>query len=287
MNIRAKTGQTLFLTGFELRKLLKQKHIMLGVLVVSILTALCATGFYTGMKVNPEQNIEGIFLNELTRGANFSVTVLFPAAMFLLPMLVGIFTTMSFAGELQSGIIRAVSARSMSRFNLIFSKFLAISIYSFCLMALLLLVSYITGGILFGFKGDIVIIGFLFLGKSGGVYVLGGDEGLKRLLLAYLFSWFSLTSLSAFCLMCAAIFKKFAIAAAVSLGLFFTSNLLLSIPFMENVNHYIPTYHLIFWRYVLAKEILWAPLLHDGLITVAFTGASLFVAAVAFRNSDL
>ena len=119
MNIRAKTGQTLFLTGFELRKLLKQKHIMLGVLVVSILTALCATGFYTGMKVNPDQNIEGIFLNELTRGTNFSVTVLFPAAMFLLPMLVGIFTTMSFAGELQSGIIRAVSARSVSRFSLI------------------------------------------------------------------------------------------------------------------------------------------------------------------------
>lgn len=220
MNIRAKTGQMLFLTGFELRKLLKQKHIMLGVLVVSILTALCATGFYTGMKVNPDQNIEGIFLNELTRGTNFSVTVLFPAAMFLLPMLVGIFTTMSFAGELQSGIIRAVSARSVSRFSLIFSKFLAISIYSLCLM-------------------------------------------------------------------CAAIFKKFAIAAAVSLGLFFTSNLLLSIPFMENVNHYIPTYHLIFWRYVLSKEILWAPLLHDGLITIAFTGASLLVATVAFRNSDL
>jgi hypothetical protein len=88
-------------------------------------------------------------------------------------------------------------------------------------------------------------------------------------------------------LMCSAIFKRTVTASVVTLGIYYTSYILDALPFMENIQRFLPTRYLMIWKYVMAKQIMWESIMHDGIFLGIYTLCYLLIAGILFSNSDL
>jgi len=292
LNLRAKILPLLSLTSFELRKMFRRKVAHAGILVSLFLTALGALGVSLGMRrhpIHPDRGMRRLGINvwEFMNGIAFSEMILFPGIYMILPMIIGVFTAVVFAGEYQNGYIRAVAIRPVERWQIFMGKFLSITIYSFILLAILLLVSYSVGAIMFGASGDVIIMGNKLFGQGPKFYILNANVAAQRLILSYLFAGYSLVSLSAMFLMFSAIFKKPAIATVFPLGIYYTSYILDALPFMESLQRFLPTRYLMVWKYVLAENIQWDKMMYDGGYLMAYTVSYLVIGGVVFAKSEL
>jgi ABC-type transport system involved in multi-copper enzyme maturation permease subunit len=288
-NLPEKIGQVLLLTDFELRKLFRQKQGYAGLAVIVLLVALCSAGVY--MRIHhphhgPEK-FQGQMIRDLVNGISFSLTVLLPGIYILLPMVIGIFAAGSFAGELQNGQIRTVSLRSVPRLSIVLAKFISLSVYSYALLGLMLVVSYAAGAFIFGSSGDILIFGPAFMGKGSEIFIMSGDVAVQRLLLAYFFAGYALVSITAMFIMFSAIFKKMTMAVVVPLGIYFTSYVLGVLPFMENIQRFLPTRYMMVWKYAMAQDVMWDSMMGDGIFLALYTVCYLVIAAVIMNSSDL
>jgi ABC-2 type transport system permease protein len=286
-NLRAKTVQTLSLIDFELRKLFRRKLAHAGVAVSLFLTALAAVGFAMRQTRHPDKELGGRLVNELFNGVAFSQTVLLPGIYVLLPMVLGIFAAASFAGEYGNGHLRTLAIRPVSRWRMFVAKFVALCVYSYLLLGILLVVSYSIGAFLFGPSGDVIVFGPAFLGRSGKIFILSADIAFERLFLSYFFAGDALISLSAMFMMFSAIFRKPAIATVVPLGVYYTSYILDALPFMESLQRFLPTRYLMVWKYAMAPSVDWGGMLHDGGFLFIYTFAYLVVGGVCFARSEL
>lgn len=287
LNLREKILPLLSLTDFELRKMFRRKVAHAGIVVSLLLTVLGALGIAMRMTRHPNKKMLGRLISEMMNGLAFSETILLPGIYMLLPMVIGIFSAVSFAGEYQNGYLRTVAIRPVARWQIFFAKFAALSVYSYLLLAILLVVSYTTGAILFGPSGDIIVFGPAFLGKGSNIFIMSADVAWQRLILSYLFAGYSLISLSAMFLMFSAIFKKTAIATVFPLGIYYTSYILDALPFMESLQRFLPTRYLMIWKYVMAENIKWDMMMHDGFFMLLYTLSYLIIGAVVFAKSEL
>lgn len=288
-NLREKIRQIALLIDFEFRKLFRQKSAYFGGIVLLLLTVLCAIAFYYDKLQGRASRKEfaGKIIGELLNGVAFSVTVLLPAIYIILPMIVGIFTASMFAGEYQTGRIRLVALRPVSRWGIYLSKFLSMVVYSYGLLFLLFVVSCTLGWIMFGFSGDVFIAGPVFLGRGTPVYVLNEAEGWPRMFYAYFFAGYTLISIVAMFQMFSAIFKKMATACVVPLGIYYTSYILGVLPFMADLKRFLPTRYIMIWKYTMAPSIDWDSISHDGTFLAIYIFAYLIIGGVVFSNSEV
>ena len=277
----------LALTDFELRKMFRRRVAHAGIAVSLFLTFLGAIGISMKMSRRPGKEFAGRLVSEMMNGLAFSETILLPGIYMILPMVIGIFAAASFAGEYQNGYLRTVAIRPISRWQIIISKFTSLTIYSYILLGILFVVSYSTGALLFGVSGDVIVFGPAFLGQGSQIFIMQEDTAWVRLILSYTFAGFALISLSAMFLMFSAIFKKTAIAIVCPLGIYYTSYILNAIPFMESLQVFLPTRYLMLWKYVMAENIKWDLMMHDGIFLLLYTVTYLIVAAVVFEKSEL
>jgi hypothetical protein len=140
---------------------------------------------------------------------------------------------------------------------------------------------------MFGPSGDVVVFGPAFLGKGAKIYILPASVAWRRLLLSYFFAGYSLMSLTAMFMMFSAIFKRPSVATVIPLGIYYTSYILDALPFMDSLHRFLPTRYLMIWKYVMAENIRWADMAHDGMFLLAYTAAYLIIGGVTFSSSDL
>jgi ABC-2 type transport system permease protein len=288
-NSPGKLRQTLLLIDFEVRKLFRQKYAYIGVAVILLLTVLCSVGVYLH-RTRAEakgRNFEGRMIAELINAVTFAETLLLPGVYMLLPMVVAIFAAGSFAGEIQSGLVRTVAVRPVSRWMILVAKLTALSVYSYFLLLALLLVSLGLGTALFGFSGDVITADPQLWGSPKALFIMSGDIAWQRMLLSYFFAGYSMISICAMALMFSAILKRSTIAAVVPLGVYYTSHILGWLPLLESIQRFLPTRYLMVWKYFLAPEIPWADILHDGAFLAVYTLAYLLVAGTVFSTADL
>jgi len=260
--------------------------------VIIFLVALCAVGVYLRIYHPPKHahvpnEFFGRMLKDLVNGVSFSLTVLLPGIYILLPMVVGIFAAGSFAAEFQNGQVRTVSLRSVPRLSIVLAKFISLSFYSYVLIFAMMAVSFACGAFMFGTSGDILLFGPAFLGKDAGIYIMDGTIAYQRLFLAHFFAGYALISVVAMFIMFSAIFKKMTMAVVIPLGIYFTSYILGALPFMENLQRFLPTRYIMVWKYTMAQDIMWDAMLYDGLFLAAYTVSYLIIAALVMNSSDL
>lgn len=275
------------LTDFELRKMARRKLLHAGLAVSLFLTFLAAAGIYHKTARHPHRKVASRLVTELINGVTFSETVLLPGIYMILPMVLGIFAAASFAGEYEKGHLRAVAIRPVSRWQIFIGKFVSLSLYSYLLLGILMIVSYCVGASLFGFSGDVIVFGPAFLGKGAKVFILPESIAWRRLLLSYFFAGYSLISLTAMFMMFSAIFKRPAVATVFPLGIYYTSYILDALPFMDSLRRFLPTRFLMIWKYVMAENVRWSDMAHDGMFLFAYTAAYLIIGGIAFSSSDL
>jgi ABC-type transport system involved in multi-copper enzyme maturation permease subunit len=98
---------------------------------------------------------------------------------------------------------------------------------------------------------------------------------------------YALISITAMFLMFSVIFRKMTMAVVVPLGIYFTSYILGVLPFMENIQRFLPTRYIMIWKYAMAQDIMWDSMMTDGLFLALYTVCYLVIAAVVMNTSDL
>lgn len=286
MNVPSQLRTFWLLIRFELKKMtrLKRFYIAFGILLCFI--GMIALAMYQKRHRVGGRGEFGELLRELLNATTFSQIMLVPCALIILPVVIGIFTASSFSGEERLGLIRTMAIRPTSRHSLILSRFLSMTLFSYLMLGALLLVSYLVGGLIFGFDGEVFCLGFKEIGQKR-FYVLTPFEGVVCLFRTYFLAGFSLSSIVALFLMFAILLRKQGNAIVAALGFYFVSFVLYSMPMMENLRPYLPVTYMMLWRYAMGSGIMWNPFLHDLLILGCFTFGYLLLGALVFRKRSL
>jgi ABC-2 type transport system permease protein len=286
LNLPILNKTTIDLIVFESIKNLRQKYLLIGASLITIYTLLSSLGFITHRLIHKKQQFEGISVAELMNGLTFCLYCLVPAVYMLMPMLLGTFTAMSFAGEMEKGQMRTILLRPISRWRIFFSKFVTMSLYSLVLFIILLFTSYLLGAIMFGPSGNIIVIGQIFQMKSS-IFILEESIAPLRTLAAYGLAFFSSLYLIAMYLMFAAVTRKIAYTLVFSHGIYYISYVLLSIPFMNYIHPFLPTKYLAVWKFPVMENIPWERLTFDLMIDAGYIVGYLAAGGIIFCMSDV
>ena len=281
-----KLRQMFYLIRLEMKKITRLKRFYIALFILLGFIGMIALAVWQKRhKIGGRGDI-GATLRELLNATTFSQIILLPSSFIILPVLIGIFTTSSFAGEERLGLIRTVAIRPVSRAEIILARFFSFSIFSYFLLLLLMMVSFIAGGLMFGFDGEVFCFGFKEIGQKP-FYVLEPLEGLLTLVRTYCFVGFALISIVAMFLMFAVIMRKQGNAIVAALGFYFVSFILFSMPMMEQIRPYLPVRYMMVWRFALGHNIDWARFLPDLTILGAYTAGYLLIAIMVFRKRSL
>lgn len=274
---------------FEQVKARRQHRLLFGLGVVGVMTALCLVGIYLRVSTAPDKKAAWFesLLRDYVNGVNFSIITLGASLLIILPMMLGVFTASSLAGELQAGQIRIMALRPVSKWAIFLAKYLSLCGYCFSLLLGMMLLSYTVGSLVFGFSGDIFVWDPGIVGAHQKEFFLKEPVAWQRFGLMYFLSFFTLCSLAAYFLMFSALLKKTAPAIAAPMGLYLACHIVGAMPIMDRLNAYLPTKYLFIGKYTMAPNMDWSLVMHDGTFLVGFTLAYLVIGGIAFCNSDL
>jgi len=276
------------LTRFEIGKIVAQKRSWAGFLAVAMMNALFALAFHlrnqrAGMQ--PVRGLQDRLVGEFMNAFVYTQTILAPCMYMLFPIILSIIGAHILAGEIETGSIRLELCRSVSRWQILIAKFVALCAYSAVMLLTLGLTSYAVSATLFASSGDVLIIGHIF-GLKGGLYVHPASEAVGRMLLSYVLALPMLMSVGAMALMFSMSTRHFTSAAILTSTVYFCSHIVGSIPLLSAIHPFLPTRYLPFWRYVLVPDIAWATVGEHALWTACFTAGFLGLAIALFARRD-
>jgi len=279
----------LALTRFELKKLWRQKKNLIGALNVVLINGLFIVAFYMTQFKRADKAVReapdftyGEFLNVNT----YTQVILAPSANMLFPMVLSVIAGYMLAGEFELGNLRMMMFRPISRWQMMLSKFFALSVYGAALLAFLLVCSYITSNLLFTHGGPALIPGEMFRLETK-VVVLSADEMPFRLVMSYILAIPMVASVGAMALMFAVITRHFVSAAILTSTVYFCSQIVGSLPMLSSIHPYLPTSYWTFYGKVLEPTIPWDTIaLHAGW-TAAYTGIFLAIGITSLNMRDV
>lgn len=274
---------------FELRKMIAQKRSLAGFGAILLINLLFVCAFLmrqrnVGHHRIPE--LEDRLVGEFMNAFVYTQTILAPSMFVLLPMVLTILGCHLLAGEIELGQTRLMACRSVARWQIVLAKFVALCAYSGALLLVLLISSYAVSSLLFTPRGDLLVIGRMYMIKDG-VYIHPAADVPWRILLSYLFAWPMLASIGALSLMLSLSTRQFTSAAILTSTSYFCSYIVGGIPFLSAIHPFLPTRYLPFWRLLMYPEVPWARLGEYALWTGGYTALFLAVAIAVFNLQEL
>lgn len=278
--------QFAFLVYFELYRMSRLKRVYIALTILMFFVSMITLAVYQKKDQIGGRGTAGQMLRELLNATTFSQILMIPSVLLILPVIVGIFSASSYAGEEKLGLVRTMAMRPTSRSAAIGARFMAMSIFSYLLLFVLMVVSYLLGGIMFGFGGEVFCPGSREIGQKT-FYVLSAQQGVITLVRTYFIAGFSLVSIVAMFLMFAIVMRKQGNAIVGAMGIYFVSFILAGMPMMEGIKPYLPSVYMMCWRYSLGRDMAWGSFGQDALILAGLTIAYLIVGVIVFRKRAL
>lgn len=159
------------------------------------------------------------------------------------PLLVALVSADMVAGEANMGTLRLLITKPVSRTQLLLSKFLASSFYTFVLLVWIAVLGLFLSMLIFGTDG-------MINAKSYEIIILNGNDIFWRYLLAFAYATLALLTVTAV----GFFFSIFAenslgpIVATMSVIIVFTILTTLDIPLFQSVKNFFFTSHMIAWK---------------------------------------
>ena len=276
------------LIRFEIRKLVVQKKMLAGFLVVLAINALFLAAFLMRQR-HPERaqhDVPQAILLQLFNAFVYTQTILAPCMYMLFPMILAITGAYLLGGEIEMGNLRLVLVRPVSRWQIVGAKFVILSVYAALLLSSLLGFSYLISACALKPVGELVIVCPVF-GLGGTFIVHARDAAVGRLGLSYLLAVPHLMSVCAMALMFSNITRHFTSAAVLTTTVYFCSHVIGQIPLLSAIHPFLPTRYMPFWRFALLDPIPWDRMAHDATWTFAFIAGFLAVAVAFFNGRDI
>ena len=266
----------------ELSKVFRQRGTWAGFLVLVVLVGLVVWGsHHERNRINVERSLGDQFVV-----AGKTVTALFVAhavmevaMVVLIPLLVAVVVGGQVAGERQTGTLRTLLARPVSRTVVLLSKLAAAWVYTITLTLALGVVSLGLGYLVFGW-GDLVIF-------RGGLIIFDPHLGMIRLAEAYGLAALAMCSVAAVALMLSAIFDNPLTAAGLTVAFLLVSGIVSQMPYFERIEPHLLTSHLQIYHEVLKATVGGAELARSAGYLVGYGLGAFAVALVVFNRRDV
>ncbi len=273
------------LIGMELFKLLSKPrtYISPGILVLLIGLIFWALAI-EGEKVLDFafQALEKTFFiqGEIINGA-FVCFLIMNTLWIHLPILLVIVTGDVLGSEFESGTVRLILSRPISRIAFLWSKFAITILYSAFLVGVLLLFAYFPAKILFG-NGDLLVM-------MEGLQVIPEQDLSLRFYGAFLYAVLGMGSLGVLSVSLAVFTRKSLSAILIALGFLIVSTLVQTLgpQFFPGWQNLLLTYHLSQWQMFFRQEIAWPEIQHSALWLFGFALLSAGISFVKFNRLNI
>lgn len=274
----------------EFLKLVRSRSFLLSFVALSTFVALMLWGFYSYAERKAGEQVTSQFKYTYENKSYFNgLTFALYSVMFSFSLLVPIFVAMTaggqIAGERQSGTLRMISVRPVSRVSLLLSKFLVVALHTYLLVAFFIGLNLLVGLLFVGWGNLQLYPGALNLVDEPGKLLR--DEALWRFAYASASGTWALLVIAAIAMLFSVLFESPATATVATLALYLVFLIIGRVEFFEHLRPYFFTTDMDFWRDVFKPEVPWQNFQHYGSICGAYTFGTLLLALTIFERKDI
>jgi ABC-2 type transport system permease protein len=223
----------------------------------------------------------GYLAEEYVSALTVAFVMLMPQNLLLMPLYASLVGGDLMAKEAEDGTLRMILSRPISRFQLVFAKWLAGLIFAFCLVVVLGGTALVFARLWFPWKG-------LFAYVPNEVFSLfNPGEGFKLYVGYNLLLTVNATVILSLAFMFSCFNMKPAAATVLALSVLFVSMVLEAIPFFERYQEYLLTHHMRTWHFIYTQPVPWGDIGESACLLLAFGATTFLVAAAAFQTRDI
>jgi ABC-2 type transport system permease protein len=219
------------------------------------------------------------FISALT----VAVVMLFPQIILLMPLYAALVGGDLVAKEAEDGTLRMILSRPISRFRLLFSKWLAGVVFSAVLVVVLGGTALALARIWFPWGSM-----FVFLAAPEWVFnTLPASEGFRLFIYSHLFMTLNASAILSLAFMFSCFNMKPAAATILSLSFMFVNVVMENIPFFERYQEWFLPYHFRIWIYIFVNPVPWERIAGSLCVLLAFNLTTFLIGAAAFQARDI
>ena len=269
----------------ELFKIFNRKRSYIGFVAVLVMVLLIMLAFYYEGKdlfSFITQNLEDTFIlqGNIVNGNMFAYIVL-KSLWVHFPILVALVTGDLVSGEEQSGTLRIVLTRPVSRLTLITAKFVSAIIYVTSLVVFMAVLSIGLGYLVFG-KGDLLVL-------MNTVNIFPANDVLWRMVSAYLYGIFSMSTIAALSIFLSAITKNSlaAILGTIVIVIVLTFISLLNIPVLNSLKPFLFSSYTSSWQSFFEYGQNTLEIVKDASILLLYIVGFYLATIIYFNKKDI
>jgi ABC-2 type transport system permease protein len=270
------------LLKFEVIKLLHRPRTFLSIGLMLVLVGL----IFWGLKSEGENALAYLFQslgdNFLMQGNilnGYMASFLILNTLWIhIPVLIVIVTGDLFSSELESGTIRLLMTRPISRNRVALSKFCIAVLYVFFFILIFTIVSLGLALVLFR-KGDLIV-------AFNGIQIIPENDLLWRFFAAFGYAFLAMSTFAILSVTISFFTRKSLLAILITLGIIVINTLLqtLAASLFIGWEFFLITYHFTQWQLFFYSEIDWGSLLNSALWLVVFSSISIVVSLIRFNK---
>jgi ABC-2 type transport system permease protein len=268
----------------ELWKLFGKKRTYIGFGAFLLAqNGMLLTFHYTHWQTQMEAMLEGngYLAQEYVSALTVAVLMLIPQILLLMPLYAALVGGDLVAKEVEDGTLRMILSRPISRFRLLFVKWVSGGIFSAALVLVLGVTALGFARMWFPWKGMFVFV-------PGQVFnVLSAGEGFKLYLCSHLFMTLNASVVLGIAFMFSCFNMKPAAATILALSLLFVNLVMEGIPFFERYHEYLLTYHFRSWHNVYVQPIPWEQMGQSVCVLLAVNLTTFLIGTAAFQARDI
>jgi ABC-2 type transport system permease protein len=195
-----------------------------------------------------------------------------------IPVLIVIVTGDLFSSELESGTIRLLMTRPISRNRMALAKFCTAVLYVFFFILIFTIVSLGLALLLFG-SGDLIV-------AFNGLQIIPEEDLLWRFFAAFGYAFLAMSTFAVLSVAVSFFTRKSLVAILITLGIIVISTLLqtLAASLFMGWEFFLITYHSTQWQLFFYSEIDWHSLLNSAFWLVGFSAICIIVSLIRFNT---
>ena len=269
----------------EIFKIFNRKRSYIGFIAVLVMVLLVLLAFhYEGRQLFSfiTKNLEGTFIlqGNIVNGNMFAYLVL-KSLWVHFPILVALVTGDLISGEQQSGTLRLVLSRPVSKTALVTAKFVSGIVYVSLLVLFMAILSIGLGYLFFG-KGDLLVM-------MNTVNVFSSEDVLWRLSAGYLFGIVSMSTIAALSIFLSALTGNSltAILGTIAIAIVLTFISLFDIPILSCLKPFLFTSYTSSWQNFFMYDQNALTTLRDLSVLLFYIGGFYFATVLYFNRKDI
>jgi ABC-2 type transport system permease protein len=273
------------LVRIELYKLFTRGRTFIGFVAILVIVVIFQLALYYEGKEMIDfvtSNLSDVFVMQGNLMNSYLVSYFIINALWVhVPILVVLVTGDLISGESQSGTIRLILSRPVSRISFVTAKMIVAVIYSSLLVILLAFLSLTMGYFLFG-TGDLMVI-------LGTVNIIAEHDALWRFIGAFSFGVISMMMIAALSVFFSALSNNSLAPILITMALIIVLSLIVSLDLsaLNTIKPFLFTNYLTSWQLFFDYEVDVNRIIHHGIILFVFILIFYILTVVVFRRKDI